>query len=416
MKMKNNRMKSLQIILLIILQHSLCIQSFGQKLRFEEPVDIGAESVSGVTALDAGDFNLDGLMDVAVLEGGKHAEKPTFAWFEQQANGKWKRHEFGNNNLIDSFLGSAKCADMDGDGDYDLVFTSDNHSVGPIKVFIFVNPGNPAVYESWKPYHIATIQGYHANDMKIADMNNDGKKEVIIRHKDPNTIEILFQPEKFYYEEWKVKSLPTGKLGTEGFAIGNINEDLLPDISVNGYWFKAPSDPENASYTLFSIDTLYTQINPNTKEEIGDINGDGLNDIVISPAEAYGNGKDHILAWYEAPKNPENSAKWIKHIIKEPYNNAHTVKLIDIDNDGDLDIISGQAWPPKQITVFLNNQGDFSKSFVITEDKGIYSGAILDMDGDGDIDIVGEDTYANKAKPWYYKNLLKSTNNAKNYE
>ena len=198
----------------------------------------------------------------------------------------------------------------------------------------------------------------------------------------------------------------TENLGLEGFAIGNLNTDVTLDIAINGYWFKAPSEPRKGEYKLFSIDTIFTRINGNTKEDIGDINLDGRNDIVISPAETYYNGKDHVLAWYQAPENPEIARDWIQHIVRKNYNRGHSVKLADIDNDGDLDIISGQAWPPMLITVYLNNNADFSQAYRVIEGKGIYSGSIKDMDSDGDIDMVGEETYSQNSKPWYYENLL----------
>jgi hypothetical protein len=93
------------------------------------------------------------------------------------------------------------------------------------------------------------------------------------------------------------------------------------------------------------------------------------------------------------------------NIIKENCNNAHSVYLVDIDGDQDLDIISGQAWSPMSITVYINENANFFKSKIIQEGKGIYSGAVKDMDNDGDIDLVGEDTYSKQSRPWYYENV-----------
>jgi len=374
------------------------------QISFGAPVEISSGTVSGVSALDVGDFNQDGLQDVMVMEGGKHADHATFAWFEQDASGEWIRHEMLVTEKLDEFLGSARCADLDGDGDMDLVLTSDHHAVGPIRVFFFENPGGAMATGKWGQHLIATIDGYHANDMRIADMDVDGRLDIVIRHKDPNSIRILFQNKP--KEEWSLQTLATDALGTEGFAIGQLDKGPGPDIAINGYWFES-IDPRLGKYKLREIDTDFTRVNPNTKEDIGDINGDGRNDIIISPAEAYNNGKDHVLAWYEAPKKVKREkANWVKHVIRGEYNNAHCVKLVDIDNDGDLDVISGQPWAPDLITIYLNNRGDFSESIIVTEGKGIYSGAFVDMDGDGDIDIVGENMYARKAMPWYYENFL----------
>jgi hypothetical protein len=395
-----------QHIILFYLLSALIISndSIGQT-RFAAPVDISNGSVSGVTSLDAADFNGDGLLDVVVMEGGKHSAKRTFAWFEQKNAHHWRRHELGTAHQLDSFLGSARCDDMDSDGDPDIVFTSDNHTLGPVKVIVAENPGGIKIFEPWKLNVIATFEGAHANDMQIADMNNDRRKDIIIRHKSPNTIRILFQQSG---NEWRVRSIRTEQLGNEGFAVGNLDGDTTMDISANGCWFKAPANPMNEEYELFCFDTTFARINPNTKEDIGDINGDKRNDVIISPAEGYYNGNNHVLAWYEASGNPETPSNWTQHIIRSNYNWAHSVKLVDIDNDGDIDVISGKAWSPSCITIFFNNKCDFSKELVVIEGRGIYSGAIKDVDNDGDVDIIGEDTYSNQSHPWYYENQLLS--------
>jgi hypothetical protein len=59
------------------------------------------------------------------------------------------------------------------------------------------------------------------------------------------------------------------------------------------------------------------------------------------------------------------------NIIKENCNNAHSVYLVDIDGDQDLDIISGQAWSPMSITVYINENANFFKSKIIQEGKGM---------------------------------------------
>ncbi len=143
----------------------------GQDISFSHPQDIAKESVAGVSALDVGDFNKDGLIDVAVMEGGAHSKgRVTFAWFEQTTNKTWIRHEFGSSEMFDDFIGSASCGDMDNDGNVDLVITNDGHSTGPITVYLFKNPGRKKVKGKWPFQEIATIDGFHANDMRLADI------------------------------------------------------------------------------------------------------------------------------------------------------------------------------------------------------------------------------------------------------
>ncbi|MDP4678923.1 MAG: hypothetical protein NWS46_00990 [Cyclobacteriaceae bacterium] len=135
------------------------------------------------------------------------------------------------------------------------------------------------VSNPWKYDQIAEIVGFHAKETRILDMDGDQNNDVIIRHKNPNSLQIIFQNDD---DQWQRKTLNTDTLGNEGFEVGNLNADDIPDISISGYWFKAPLNPRNEEYTLFPIDTVFTKVNGNTNEDIGDVNGDGRNDIVIS--------------------------------------------------------------------------------------------------------------------------------------
>lgn len=382
------------------------LEVHSQTLHFAEPLDVSNGTVSGVSCIDTADFNGDGLVDIVVLEGGVHAENRfTLAWFEQRQSGDWNRHNFSIPVPLDDFIGSARCADVDNDGDVDLIFSNDGHSTGPIHIYLLENPGKKKVYEPWGFCLISSIDGFHANDMRLEDMDSDGKLDAIVRHKNPESVKVIFQNK---IDEWQTITAYTGQAG-EGLAVGDINLDGFPDITMTGHWFKTPKNPRTEAYERFDIEAGYKIVNPATKEEVGDLNNDGRLDVVLSPAEhfkKYG-GENYDLAWYECPENPEEVKEWQKHIIKSDYNKAHCAKLADFDNDGDLDILSAVAWDQREIRIFINDNGEFNNSVQVAEGKGIYSGSVADIDDDGNLDIVGEDKYAQDAKPWFYKNTIK---------
>jgi hypothetical protein len=100
-------------------------------------------------------------------------------------------------------------------------------------------------------------------------------------------------------------------------------------------------------------------VNQNTKEDIGDIDEDGKLDMVLAPAEAFRKGGDHDLAWYRNPGGNYDSP-WKKTVIKANANNHHTVKLGDMDNDNDLDVVVGVPWNPQRVQIYYNNgKGSF---------------------------------------------------------
>jgi len=401
-------------ILVLLTTLSLIGESVSEAtVPFADPVDIARGGLKGVSSLDAKDIDGDGLIDIAVIEGGKHASGKAFAWFKApvDSQGTWERHEFNDAAPLKSFLGSAKLADFENDGDNDLVVSSDNHS-GETKdadILVFENPlPDGDVSRPWRLTYVARgLPYHHINDMEVADMDNDGKIDVVVRSLEPNQIHIFFQNSM---SSWTKKSIPSDLSRSEGLGIGKLNSDDLPDITFTGFLLRAPKRPRSQKYTKIPVDPGYYKVNQNTKEAIGDIDGDGLLDIVISPAEAYRGGKDHDLAWYRNPGG-DLTGTWKKSVVLAATNNIHTVKLALVNDDDKLDIVTGVAWGKMSVTVFYNSgNGKFESRQTVSSGKGLYSGVVVDIGNDGDMDIIGQDTYAKDSKPYLYESLLKDKN------
>ena len=399
--------------LILVTSASLWTSNSIAQVPFAEAKDIANGGVSGVSSLDVADINGDGRGDVVVIEGGKHAGgRKTFAWFAApaQVQGNWTRHEFGNDTQLRSFLGAAKLADIDGDSNVDLVVSSDNHSGGSKQadVYVYVNPGPGNVTSAWSYHRVtsSTLALHHINDMEIADMDGDGKLDIVTRSLSPNQIQIFFQNS---ISNFSRKDIDTNIDASEGLAVGLLDSDNLPDISFTGHWLKSPVNPRTQAYTRLNIDANYKNTNQNTKEAIGDIDGDGLNDVIIAPAEAFRNGGNAPLAWYKNPGNT-SAANWTSTTIVSQTNNTHTVKLGDIDSDGDLDVVTGTPWSNSvssiAVRVYYNSgQGAFGAPQTVVSGKGLYSGVLFDLEGDGDLDIIGQNAYASRSKPYVYENL-----------
>ncbi len=124
----------------------------------------------------------------------------------------------------------------------------------------------------------------------------------------------------------------------------------------------------------------------------GDYNGDGYADLLLNGDGYLGSGEDDDGV-YRLYKNVAGTFTAVT-TFKE-YRQNHTGnggRLIDWDNDGDLDVIvTGYTGSRQATDIYLNNNGTFTAYSGNATIPGFSENSIetADVDGDGDLDIVG---------------------------
>lgn len=173
-------------------------------------------------------------------------------------------------------------------------------------------------------------------------------------------------------------------LNINNFAVGDFNNDNSPDL----FGINELSD---------SLDNIFLCLNPNDStlnlqrkmifENFGDINGDIIagdydNDGLLDVLTSF--GEERKLTIF---KNTGNDSFTTTTIDKT---NGNIYQFIDIENDGDLDIVSANS-DSLNLKILLNEDGTFRKidsvQFV-TDQSEIFQIEIADIDNDGDMDIV----------------------------
>jgi hypothetical protein len=123
--------------------------------------------------------------------------------------------------------------------------------------------------------------------------------------------------------------------------------------------------------------------------EVADIDNDG--DLDIVPWSQYSSG---VFSWYENDGSPTDGS-WTAHAIDSSANPSSpvTMKLVDIDSDGDSDVIFASNASPN-ITIYENDgtpaSGEWSVSGISEASSG-SSPVMLDagdIDNDGDVDVL----------------------------
>jgi hypothetical protein len=326
-----------------------------------------------------GDVDGDEFSDVIAAE-----DRLGLTWYKYP---DWSKYSIKSFDWRADDVGNA---DIDGDGDVDVVGVQDDDG----KIYWFENPrpdGN--LSDTWTSHYIGSAHAY-VKDLKICDFNNDGKLDVVTRTE--NTTSIFLQNNA---SSWNVAAT-INHSKREGLAVGDLDEDGDADIVLNGFWLENPYPDTSGEWHWHNIDSKWWNQSTgqwqdnSAKVFVADINRDSRLDVVFSQSEKPG----YPISWYEA-SDPKNDS-WTEHVIGY-LDCCHTLQAGDMNNDGYIDVVAGKLErndvsipPPYPLRVYCNREGNgLSWNVIEISDVGIYSGVIGDIGNDGDLDIVGSRSY-----------------------
>ena len=353
------------------------------QIKWSEKKELGPNTCE----VGVADVNKDGHVDILVTGADQRwYAGPDFTQF----------HSLGKS---DGGPYAGRVADINGDGWEDFVTSNGARSSGPGRIYLYLNPGeNGNVEEEWERITVYSGNVYHQNDMRIADMDGDGRLDIIERTWSSERVVVALQNPDI--NTWTVRPFDTGERAKpEGISAGDVDGDGENEIVLSGVYWDNPGGWRTGDPIEYSVDPNFIQ--EEVKSAVGDIDNDGDNDIYMGSAEnAY-----VYLAWYEnTGVNEEGGVNFTKHIIKDDFGNCHMIDLKDIDQDGDLDLCTGRSFSDDGCYIFYNEDNGASwteQNFDPT--GGFYTGVIADLDGDGDFDAVGPRRFY-RGNTYYYYN------------
>jgi hypothetical protein len=333
------------------------------------------------------DLDNDGINDFVL---GCRVEAPVLIWYRRHSKG-WTPYiierEFKTIEAGGSF------ADIDHDGDMDLVFGNDWQGN---ELWWWENPYprfDSAV--SWKRYIIKSGGKTQHHDQIFADFMNTGKPQLVFWNQGSGTIFLATIPENPKSNEgWKLEAIYSGDAGSsrswypEGLAAADIDGDGQVDLLAGNQWFKY----RDGIFHPIKVAAMGGRI------AAGKFKPGKTMQIVTAPGDGSG-----PLKWYECRGNPEDSSAWIEHtLLDRDLIHGHTLEVADINGDGYLDIFAAEMakWSEKdrqitdnpEATAFIfwgDGKGNFRKQEFI---KGMdfHEAKLGDIDGDGDIDVLSK--------------------------
>jgi hypothetical protein len=337
-------------------------------------------------ALSAFTADLDGDGDLDVIATGSFSGNRKMAWFENDGQG-----DFGTEQLLSTTTSLADAGDIDGDGDIDLL------SYEGIDDWVVWRENLDGQGNFGPAQNIVFLDGA---DPKLSDIDGDGDLDILALRSTAfiNADRIL----------WYENTDGLGNFGPEQIVTDDIdlpNAFYPADLDGDGdldvlasssggldevKWYEN-TDGQGA----FGPEQLITNtLNSVRSLSAADVDGDGDLDAVFASLI------EDKVGWIE---NEDGSGSFgaINNLSIE-VDGAISVFVADVDDDGDADIVYGSSVDNK-IGWFenLDGIGSFPGERLITIDANI-SGTVssADLDGDGDMDVLISSSSYNKIF-WY---------------
>ena len=292
--------------------------------------------------------------------------------------------------------------DIDADGDYDM-FLGDEDG----RIHYYRNDGTPEVYEfTFVTDEYAGVDVENIASPTFTDIDGDGDFDLFAgerswgqddRRGDINFYENTGTPDSAVFEllTQNFLSVDIGNMAPVSF--GDINNDTLLDMFIgdldgNINYFSNTGTESNPAFTFETETFEGIAANFQSRPTFGDLDRDGDLDMIVGRV-SFNTGSLHLYQNDGTPEVPDYTLITSQYLGVE-YERPDP-ELIDIDNDGDLDMFVGHM--DNQVIFWENHGSPNNPDFILTSENYLNtpltnnnqaSICFGDIDGDGDYDLL----------------------------
>lgn len=309
----------------------------------------------------------------AIIDVDRDGVNEVFAMGVGEGGVLYRQPDWSAHRISEATNGEeAQPADVDGDGDPDLVIGGLD-----LQLYWLENPSSRATSPFQSIWNRHDIGGVDSHDVFLDDLDSDGRLDVVA------SCGVFIQGDG---DSWRSVKGDVARNG-HGTAIADVDSDGFADIvGVRGariVWWRNPLGKD----TSITRGWVRHDLAPGWKQAAiaaGDLDGDGRSDLVIAPAYADGG-----LHWLERPRD---KGKWRRHTIDASATHVHSgsLSLADFDADGALDVMIAEQEQSSsgRVMVYRNQGGARGWKPVVVSENGGHNPKVGILDGDRYPDIL----------------------------
>ena len=250
-------------------------------------------------------------------------------------------------------------------------------------------PAAATTYRDATGTHVPPAPDLHALDAALADVDGDGDLDVAVA--------VEGGANRLYLNDgrgrltWREGAFGTAAHDTEHVLAADFDGDGLQDVI-----FVAEDDMAHAFF-LGAADGRFvdaTERLPARSEgnglAVGDVNGDGLPDVVVGNSGSRGGRSGQNFLWLNDAARPGHFVDATAEKLPAVDDDTQGIALADLDGDGDLDMVVANENPPNRL-LLNDGRGRFTEHperldlRVPLETRQAH---VFDATGDGAPDIL----------------------------